>query len=261
MMGRAMLRIDVESEEPGRVVAMSTATLEQGRAMAKVRNPEVLWDDIPWDGIGTPIELDESLELGHVVYRRPQAGLPKIVVGEGGDDNAGAEGEWRIPLGSDGQGVPDSEAGGDAGRSDPGVAGSAHDPVASQEGQGAQEGVGRQVCTSCWFDSHHCVDNRRCACWVCRDKEQSNMLGMPQDTINRDTQEWQRIEEAVAFRMPNGDDILIVRSVACPTCGKPIALVLADGTTIGYSRRHVQCGVVTDVANESNEQEDGGQDG
>lgn len=72
------------------------------------------------------------------------------------------------------------------------------------------------------------------------------MLGMPGDTINRDTQEWQRIEEAVAFRMPNGDDILIVRSVACPTCGKPIALVLATGTTIGYARRHAQCGVVTE---------------
>lgn len=91
------------------------------------------------------------------------------------------------------------------------------------------------------------------------------MLGMPQDTINRDTQEWQRIEEAVAFRMPSGDDILIVRSVACPTCGKPIALVLADGTTIGYSRRHVQCGVVGDVSDvfgeNEDENKDGGQDG
>lgn len=77
------------------------------------------------------------------------------------------------------------------------------------------------------------------------------MLGMPQNTINRDTQEWERIESAVAFRMPNGDELLIMRSVACPTCTKPIALVLAEGTTIGYARRHAQCGVVGDVTNES----------
>lgn len=69
------------------------------------------------------------------------------------------------------------------------------------------------------------------------------MLGMPQDTINRDTQEWQRIEEAVAFRMPNGDELLIAKKVACPTCGKPAALVLAEGTTIGYAKRHQQCGL------------------
>jgi len=69
------------------------------------------------------------------------------------------------------------------------------------------------------------------------------MLGMPQDTINRDTQEWQRIQEAVAFRLPNGDDLLIAKRVACPTCGMPAALVLAEGTTIGYARRHQQCGL------------------
>lgn len=238
MMGRAMLRIDVESEEPGRVVAMSTATLEQGRAMAKVRNPEMRWDDIPWDGIGTTIELDEALALGHVIYRMPVAGLRKIVVG--GDDHASAEGEFRIPLGSERDGVPDEEAGGDAGRSDRGEQGLVRPEVAREEGQGAQA---RLVCTSCWMDSHNCVDNRRCACWVCRDEESKNMLGMPQDTINRDTQEWQRIEEAVAFRMPNGDDILIARHVACPTCGKPAALLLGDGTTIGYAKRHQQCGL------------------
>lgn len=78
------------------------------------------------------------------------------------------------------------------------------------------------------------------------------MLGMSQDTINRDTQEWQRIESAVAFRMPNGDDILIARQVACPTCSKPVALVLAEGTTIGYGRRHQQCGL-----NKEQEQNDG----
>lgn len=69
------------------------------------------------------------------------------------------------------------------------------------------------------------------------------MLGMPQDTVSRDTQEWDRIEKAVAFRMPDGDEILVVRAVPCPTCGRPVALVLADGTTIGYSRRHAQCGL------------------
>jgi len=240
-MGRAVLRIDIETEEDGRVVAMSTATLEQGRAMAKVRHPDLAWDGIPWDGIGTPIELDETLALGHVIYRWPQDGLRKIVVGnEGGDQHAGAEGEWRIPLGADGHSGVDSEAGRDAGRSD-GVEPSVVRPeVARQEGQGAQA---RLTCTSCWMDSHNCVSNRRCACWVCREQESKNMLGMPQDTINRDTQEWQRIQEAVAFRLPNGDDLLIAKRVACPTCGMPAALVLAEGTTIGYARRHQQCGL------------------
>lgn len=83
------------------------------------------------------------------------------------------------------------------------------------------------------------------------------MLGMPSDTVDRDVQEWQRIEEAIAFRLPSGDDILIVRKVACPTCGKPIAMVLAEGTTIGYARRHAQCGVVGDATDESEGAEDG----
>lgn len=86
------------------------------------------------------------------------------------------------------------------------------------------------------------------------------MLGMPQDTINRDTQEWERIEAAVAFRKPDGDELLIARRVACPTCTKPIALVLAEGTTIGYARRHAQCGVVQDVVAEMNNVNDEEQD-
>lgn len=257
-----MLRIDVESEAEGRVVAMSTATLEQGRAMAKVRHPELVWDQIPWDGIGTPIEVDESLALGHVVYRQPVSGLRKIsvsAIGMGGGQDAGGEGERRIPLGQDGEGVSDPEAGGDAGRSDRELEGSERDSVARQEGQGTQEGVAKElpVCSACWMDSHHCVRNRRCGCWVCREEEERNMLGMPDNTIDRDVQEWERIERAVAFRLPEGDELFIVRKVACPTCGKPIALVLAEGTTIGYARRHAQCGVVGDVTDESEGAEDG----
>lgn len=84
------------------------------------------------------------------------------------------------------------------------------------------------------------------------------MLGMPYDTINRDTQEWDRIEKAVAFRMPEGDEVLIQRSVPCPTCDKPVALVLADGTTIGYAKRHRQCGLDKINLNENEEvREDG----
>lgn len=69
------------------------------------------------------------------------------------------------------------------------------------------------------------------------------MLGMAPNTIDRDVQEWQRIEEAVAFRLPNGDELFIARRVPCPTCNKPVALVLADETMIGYARRHGQCGL------------------
>lgn len=69
------------------------------------------------------------------------------------------------------------------------------------------------------------------------------MLGLPADTIDRDVQEWERIEKAVAFRLPEGDELLIARRVACPSCGQPVALVLAEGTTIGYARRHSQCGL------------------
>lgn len=239
-----MLRIDVESEAEGRVVAMSTATLEQGRAMAKVRHPEIAWDDIPWDGVGTPIEVDESLTLGHVVYRQPVAGLRKIDVGSGGgEQHAGGESERRISLGFERDGVSDPEAGGDAGRSGGSVQGAAHDPVAREEGQGAQARLERPVCSSCWMDSHGCVRNRKCGCYICREEEERNMLGMPYNTVDRDVQDWQRIEEAVAFRLPEGDELFIVRKVACPTCGKPVAMVLAEGTTIGYARRHAQCGL------------------
>lgn len=84
------------------------------------------------------------------------------------------------------------------------------------------------------------------------------MLGMPHDTINRDTQEWERIENAVAFRKPDGDELFIVRRVACPTCGKPIALVLAEGTTIGYARRHAHCGVVNEEQGIVEEEQDNG---
>lgn len=83
------------------------------------------------------------------------------------------------------------------------------------------------------------------------------MLGMAPNTINRDAQEWQRIEEAVAFRMPNGDELLIMRRVPCPTCGKPVAMVLADETTIGYAKRHAQCGLDKIELGDEKEQTDG----
>lgn len=69
---------------------------------------------------------------------------------------------------------------------------------------------------------------------------------MSYDTVDKDVQEWHRIQEAVAFRMPNGDEILVLRCVACPVekCGKPLALLLATGDTIGYRRRHAGCEIV-----------------
>src|SRR3546814_16357030 len=109
---------------------------------------------------------------------------------QGVSSDAGAEGERRIPLGRFGEGVPDSEAGGDAGSSDRGVESAARGEVAREEGEGAEAGLnGLRTCTSCWFDSHHCVGNRRCACWVCRTEAEINMMGMPQDTVELDLQE------------------------------------------------------------------------
>ncbi|QKY78544.1 hypothetical protein SEA_DRYAD_6 [Streptomyces phage Dryad] len=66
---------------------------------------------------------------------------------------------------------------------------------------------------------------------------------MPADTVNRDTQEWERIEEAIAFRTPDEDDILIARKVECPDCNHTYAMVLATGTVIHYGKRHKGCDI------------------
>lgn len=69
---------------------------------------------------------------------------------------------------------------------------------------------------------------------------------MSYDTVDSETQEWQRIAAATAFRMPNGDEVLVMRCIGCPVerCGMPLALVLATGATVSYRRRHEQCVIV-----------------
>lgn len=69
-------------------------------------------------------------------------------------------------------------------------------------------------------------------------------IGMPEDVVDRDTVEWERIERAVAFRKPGGDEILIARRVACHSCKKPYALRLANADVVSYARRHAQCKAV-----------------
>lgn len=64
---------------------------------------------------------------------------------------------------------------------------------------------------------------------------------MAADTVDRDVQEWERIDAAVAFRLPNGDELLIARQVMCPDCGHAFVLGLANGDMVSYSQRHAYC--------------------
>jgi hypothetical protein len=64
---------------------------------------------------------------------------------------------------------------------------------------------------------------------------------MAYDTINRDVQEWQRIDVAVAFRLTNGDEYLIARRVMCPDCGHAYVFGLANGDMVSFARRHPHC--------------------
>jgi hypothetical protein len=66
---------------------------------------------------------------------------------------------------------------------------------------------------------------------------------MAEDTIDKDVQSWERIAAAVAFRKPNGDELLIARKVVCPNCGNMYLLGLADRDTVSYARRHPRCEV------------------
>lgn len=66
---------------------------------------------------------------------------------------------------------------------------------------------------------------------------------MPADTVDRNTPEWERIRDAIAFRTPDEDDIFIVRKVNCPDCGNVYAMVLATGATVHYGKRHKACDI------------------
>lgn len=66
---------------------------------------------------------------------------------------------------------------------------------------------------------------------------------MDQDTIDKDTQDWERIDAAIAFQLPDESVVLIWRQVFCPdpACGHALVLVLGTGDVINYVRRHQGC--------------------
>lgn len=76
------------------------------------------------------------------------------------------------------------------------------------------------------------------------------------DTIDKDVQSWERIAEAVAFRLPSGDELLIARKVSCPDCGHVYVMGLANGDTVSYARRHPRC-AVNNTMGQLEDEEDG----
>lgn len=85
----------------------------------------------------------------------------------------------------------------------------------------------------------------------------SGTFGMTSDTVDKDVQSWERISEAVAFRMPNGDELLIARKVLCPDCSRVYVMGLANGDTVSYARRHPRCAVNNQVVDRTEDEEDG----
>lgn len=77
------------------------------------------------------------------------------------------------------------------------------------------------------------------------------------DVVDKNVQEWERIGGAVAFRLPNGDEILIARKVLCPDCGHVYVMGLANGNTVSYARRHPSCSVNNQVVDRTEDEEDG----
>lgn len=67
---------------------------------------------------------------------------------------------------------------------------------------------------------------------------------MAADTVDKDTQEWERIREAIAFRTTDEDEVFIVRKVDCPDCGHVYAMVLATGSAVHYGKRHKGCNIL-----------------
>jgi len=65
-------------------------------------------------------------------------------------------------------------------------------------------------------------------------------------TIDRHVEDWERIADAIAFRTPDEDEILIGRKVICPDadCGHVLVMVLATGVVVNYAKRHQDCKLV-----------------
>lgn len=81
---------------------------------------------------------------------------------------------------------------------------------------------------------------------------------MSADTVDKDVQEWERIEAAVAFRLDNGDELLIARRVPCPSCGHAYVMGLGNGDLVSYARRHPHCKTSDNEPGLDEEEQDNG---
>lgn len=82
--------------------------------------------------------------------------------------------------------------------------------------------------------------------------------GMSTDTVDRNVQEWERIDAAIAFRLTNGDEYLIARKVLCPDCGHAYVLGLANSDMVSYARRHPHCKTSDNEPGLDDEEQDNG---
>jgi hypothetical protein len=83
------------------------------------------------------------------------------------------------------------------------------------------------------------------------------MENLVSDTIDRNVEDWGRIADAIAFRTPDEDEILIRRKVMCPDsgCGHVLVMVLATGVVVNYAKRHQDCKLID---GETGEERDNG---
>lgn len=57
-----------------RVAVMSQATFDWGRGLVVKDKPHLRLEDVPWDGIGTPVVVRTDMPFGLVVYRKRRDG-------------------------------------------------------------------------------------------------------------------------------------------------------------------------------------------
>ena len=107
-----------------------------------------------------------------------------------------------------------------------------------------------EACEACLAgDGHEQCTDALCGCEACRTKARGSAAygtfgHLPRWTVDKDTQRWDEVDTAMAFRKPNGDTIAIMRTAMCPTCGHAAVLFLADGDLVSYIQpRHASCDI------------------